>query len=220
MFDHQAVQLAIRAHARTVSVATTGATSLAVSGSTYTRATGSFVTDGFKPGMELLASGFASATNNGLAVVTAVAATVLTVDRTLVDATASAGKTLSVGLPSREAWENLPFDPTPGAPWVREEFVSGPSRLISASASGTVEFDPLYHLHIYVPDNVGIGAHNKYADALLNLFKPLASIPLTSGDTIRVRTDASSYRGPVRHIRPGFASVRVTFPLRLYTNNA
>jgi hypothetical protein len=57
--------LALRGRVLTLSVATTGTTSLAATATGYTRAAGSFVTDGFKPGMEVLAAGFATSGNNG-----------------------------------------------------------------------------------------------------------------------------------------------------------
>lgn len=62
--------------------ASTPATSLAAvdADNTFTRAAGSFVSDGWVVGMSGLSSGFATAANNGYFVVTAVAATTLTVE--------------------------------------------------------------------------------------------------------------------------------------------
>jgi len=61
---------------------TTGAISLTTSSTTqtYTRTTGSFVTDGFAVGDEVGITGFVNAVNNGRGVLTAVSALVLTVD--------------------------------------------------------------------------------------------------------------------------------------------
>lgn len=62
---------------------TTGSTTLdAGSSSTFTRASGSFVTDGFKIGDEILASGFTNGQNNGRFKLTNVAALTLTVEGT------------------------------------------------------------------------------------------------------------------------------------------
>ena len=63
------------------SAVTTGATTLDAVNSTnkYTRAAGSFVTDGFAVGHSVIVSGFATAANNGIGVITAVDATSMTV---------------------------------------------------------------------------------------------------------------------------------------------
>src|SRR5690606_20075298 len=62
--------------------ASTPATSLAAvdADNTFTRAAGSFVTDGWTVGQSGISSGFATAANNGYFVVTAVAATTLTIE--------------------------------------------------------------------------------------------------------------------------------------------
>jgi hypothetical protein len=68
----------------------------AVTTRSYTRTTGSFVTDGFTVGMTVTASGF-SGTNNGVATVAAVSALSLTVTKTpaLVDDAPAAGRIIS-----------------------------------------------------------------------------------------------------------------------------
>lgn len=68
----------------------------------YTRATGSFVTDGFQVGDEINATGFGTAANNGRGVVTAVSATQLTIDAThvLVTEAAAAGCTIATEAPT------------------------------------------------------------------------------------------------------------------------
>lgn len=86
---------------------TTGSTSLASSTSpnAFTRASGSFVTEGFRPGDIVVASGFATAANNAEFTVSAVSATTLTVIETITVADSSAssrtialvGGRLSVG---------------------------------------------------------------------------------------------------------------------------
>jgi hypothetical protein len=69
---------------------TTGAvTVIASTATTYVRSTGSFVTDGFKVGDVINVSGFTSTGNNGLYLITAMTATILTVS-------ALAGQTHSI----------------------------------------------------------------------------------------------------------------------------
>jgi len=61
--------------------ANTGAQDLGVTATAYTRAAGSFITDGFVVGQKVVASGFGTAANNGVSTVTAVAALTLTVTK-------------------------------------------------------------------------------------------------------------------------------------------
>ena len=83
-----------------------------------------------------------SASEQGL-VITALTATAMTCAGT-VSESAGAGKTLSVGLPSRRAWENVAFAPEPGAPYVEEQFVPGPTTMPGVGPGGTLEMLPLY----------------------------------------------------------------------------
>lgn len=218
---HDLLRLAIRSQLASMTVSTTGSTTLATTATAYTRSTGSFFVDGFEPGMQLNATGFSDSGNNGLATITSVGATSMTVDKTLAVESSGAGKTLVVGSPDDVEYEEVEFAPPNNAPWLREEIVSGPRRLLSAPAvGGTIEFDPLVHLHVFVPENSGPGALDRYADAILESFKPNTALTLSDGSVARVRSDASSYRGAIQHLRPGYSSVRVTLPLRLHLINA
>jgi hypothetical protein len=76
----------------------TGAPNLsATNPSTFTRAAGSFVTDGIRVGDRIVTSGFTNAANNGKFTVVAATATTLTVaETTLATEAASAGRTLQL----------------------------------------------------------------------------------------------------------------------------
>jgi len=217
---HDLLRLAVRSELASITVCTTGSTSLAATTTGFTRTAGSFVTDGFEPGMQVTATGFGSASNNARWTVTAVATLTLTVDGTPTADTAASGRTLAVAMPYAVEYEDVEFTPPDRAPWMREELVSGPRRVISGPATnGTVEFDPLMHLHVFVPENSGPGALDRYADAIMDTFKPNATLTLSDGNIARVRTDASSYRGAIQHVRTGYSSVRVTIPWRMYLSN-
>lgn len=218
MIDHEGIQLALRARLLTLTVADTGSMSLGATTTAYTRATGSFLTDGFRVGMEVDATGFVAA-NNGLAVITQLTATVMTVDKTLTTQAASAGRQLVAGLPSRQAWENLAFPPDTGKPYVEEQYVPGPMGQETVGPLGQLEVFPLYNVQVHVPENVGIGAAARYADTLIDLFTPRTAMAVGS-DTLRVRTDTGPFRGQLRRFVPGFAVVPVTVPLRLRTPNS
>lgn len=64
--------------------------------SVFTRATGSFITDGYRVGDYVTSAGFTAGADNGTFRVTAVAALSLTVSGTLVDEVAGGGKTLNL----------------------------------------------------------------------------------------------------------------------------
>lgn len=80
---------------------TTGPTSLSATATGYARAAGSFTTDGFVPGMEIYATGFTNALNNGASVITSMTATSLTVQKTGGTAveSAAAGRAIAAGVP-------------------------------------------------------------------------------------------------------------------------
>src|SRR5690606_6889867 len=67
----------------------------AASGSSITRASGSFLADGFAPGMAVLISGAEDAGNNDTFVIATVSDLVMTVFGTLEDEAADAGVTIS-----------------------------------------------------------------------------------------------------------------------------
>lgn len=218
MIDYDDLQKSCRSRALTLSVATTGSTTLGATGSTFTRSTGSFLTDGFARGMEVTGSGF-DATNNAAHVITAVATLTLTVTGTLSTQTEASGRTLTVGLPSGRAWENIGFDPTPGSPWIEEQFLPGPTRVPTIGSNGTIIAEPIYYLAVHAPEDTGIGASNRYVDALWEHFKPGTQINLSNGDTAEVRRDTGPFRGQLLRTRPGWVTVPVSFPLRLFTIN-
>jgi hypothetical protein len=210
------MQLALRSKALTLTVSTTGAMSLSATTSGYTRTTGSFLADGFAPGMEVIPAGFASSTPR---VITAVSALSMTVNATLAAQAAAGGRSLTVGLPSSRAWENVAFQPTAGIPWVREEFLPGPTSQETMGPLGELEATPMYSLYVNVAAETGLTA-KRYVDALRVLFAPRTPITLANGDTLRVRADTGPYAGQLQQSTPGFATQPLTIPLRLRSPNS
>jgi hypothetical protein len=235
VIDEVAMQLALRSKALTLSVATTGAVSLSATSTGYARTSGSFITDGFYPGMEIVATGFGNAANNARSVVTYVQALsitalpyVLSVDGqgnqvvtrppTATEA-ASAGRTLVAGLPFMRAWENQAFQPIAGIPWVREEFLPGPTSQETMGPFGELEATPMYALYVNVAAETGLTG-KRYVNALRVLFAPRTIITLANGDHLRVRADTGPYAAQLQQSTPGFATQPLTIPLRLRTPNA
>jgi hypothetical protein len=215
VIDEIAMQLALRAKVMTLTVATTGTMSLAATTAGYTRTSGSFLADGFAAGMEVTPSGYGV---NAPRVITAVSALMLTVSGTLTADAAAGGRSLTVGLPSQRAWENVAFQPTAGVPWVREEFLPGPTSQETLGPNGELEATPMYALYVNAPAETGLTA-KRYVQALRELFAPRTAIPLPNGDILRVRTDTGPYAGQLQQSQPGFATQPFTIPLRLRTRN-
>ena len=213
------MQYAIRTQLLTMEAATTGSISLAATSAGFVRTTGSFITDGFEPGMELAATGFSTGSNNDDWTIDTVLALTLAVSGLTTDGAASS-RTLTVGLPAGRAWENISFDPVTGSPWFEEDYLSGPSsQLTAGTTAATLNVDPLYVAKVYVPENRGVGAVNRYADAILAAFKSNTSLTLTNGDKLDVRLNPGPFRGQMIHDRAGWVVVPVTVPLTLLTLN-
>lgn len=227
MIDLAAAQLALRNRAIGLSVCTTGSTTLSATATGYARASGSFVTDGFAVGMEILASGFTSAANNGYAVVTSVSALALGVSGGRTAEAAGSGRTLAVGLPELRRWENTdpltdgaPSEPTRGRPYIEEDFVPATATVFTFPANGgQVEETGLYVIRWYGLAGTGMSAVRQSVGALRARFSP--GTPLTvSGATLRVRADLGPFSGPVRPDGRGWAICTLTVPWLARSVNA
>lgn len=213
---HREVRLALRTRLRTLSVLTTGSTTLAATSTGYTRSAGSFLDDGFAVGMEVTPSGFPQTTTG---VIESLSALALTIKGGRTVAAAAAGRSLSVGLPSTQGWDNRHAQTTTGVPFVIEQYIPGPSRRISGYGPGTViEMNPMYAPQVHVPAGVGVGAADAYIDAILELFAPGTTIALQNPeDVLRVRGDVGPSAGQLLQSTAGHAVIPVTIPLLIRT---
>lgn len=216
MIDHLANLLALRAVAASLTVATTGATTLASTVNGYTRTAGSFLTDGFAVGMEVVPTGFVD-TTAGL--VTAVTALQLTIRGGRGVEAGAAGRSLVCGLPERRGWEGIELSDLEGRWRVDEDYLPGPARIITIGRFGQVEYSPMYVLKVYAPGGFGVAGSYKVADGLLRVFPPQLAMPLSSGDVLRVRGDPAPYRGQLM-ASGGKGVIVVTVPLWLRTANS
>jgi len=228
VISNLAATLALRNRALDLTVCTTGSVTLSVTTTGYARADGgSFVTDGFVVGMEILAAGFTAAGDNGNGIITALTATAMAVDaytvtlgptgytvaaRTLVTEAAAAARTISVKLPAMRAWENTTFTPVTGKPYLEEDYVPATMTLISAPArNGEVTETGLYVLKVYGLSGKGIAALRKSVDALRLLYAP--GTTMTAGaHTVRVRTDVSTQTGQIIPLDGGWSVLTLTVP--------
>ena len=216
MISHTLALLALRAPLLSVTVATTGSTTLAATTTGYTRSSGSFVTDGFRPGMELVPTGF---TQTAVGVITEVSALAMTIDGGRSAQTSGAGRTLTVGLPSLIGWNNRAITPIAGRPFLEEDFVPAGAQLKTLVKSGQVDYDGLYVLRWYGLADTGPEAIAACADAVLAAYPPGYAVTLSNGDPLRIRTDVAPYRGAIQPGEPGWAVCTLTIPYRVSTLN-
>jgi hypothetical protein len=217
VIDHGAIHLAARALARTLAVCTTGSTTLEATAAGYTRASGSFLTDGFAVGMEVTPTGF---TQTAVGTITAVTALTMSINGGRTVQSSGSGRTLAVGFPSRVQYENRRLVPDAGHPYVAEEYLpgGGPSKE-TLGAFGELEVRPTYVLRLHAPPDSGLSALRGYTDALTTLFAP--GTPITVGsDTARVRTDVGPFASPIQQTEDGWAVSVLSIPLRLRTSNS
>jgi hypothetical protein len=219
MFNHSVGLLACRARLATLDVVTTGSTTLAATTTGYTRSAGSFVTDGFHVGMEILPSGFNANTRQ---VVKNVAALTLLTDGPPAAETSASSRSLSVGQPEYRAYPNIAFNPAQasGRPYTEEEWLPGPSTVNTLGSLARYIAEPTYVVKLYGLAGKGPEALDAYTDAILELFAPGTSMSLSTGDTLQVRRNPAPYKGQILNSIPGRAVVTVTIPLWAFTTNA
>lgn len=217
MIDHGAVLRAARAYARTLTVCTTGTTTLEATSTGYARASGSFLTDGFRVGMEVTPTGFPQ---TAVGVITAVSALALTIAGGRTVATSAGSRALAVKLPSIAAWTNLPRSRVTGQPFVEEEYLPGGAPFKQTLGPfGRLVFQPTYVLRLGVAQGTDHTASLAYADALCTHFAP--TTPLTvSGSTVYVRPDLGPFPSPVALTEDGWAVVTLSIPLQVDTDNS
>jgi hypothetical protein len=221
VLNHQILRYYVRTRLKTLVVCDTGVTNLGTDVNGFTRAAGSFKTDGFAPGMELASTGFTGG-NNGNFVVRGVADTNLYVDGGLVPTGVVAGRRLVVGLPAQRFWENRNTDqnaqPISGRPYVEEEYLPGTSKLRSMASSGVVESYPVYVLRWYGVSDRGTRDLDTCIDKLLRLFPAGFGFTLSDGAVVHV-AEQGPMRTQPKPEKSGWEVVTVSLFLWSLTNN-
>ncbi|WP_353268006.1 hypothetical protein [Gemmatimonas sp.] len=172
MLDPRAAKGGLRARMVATVVATTGLVTLSATSMGYARTTGSFVADGFLPGMEITPTGFS---NSAVEVVTDVQPLALTV-RTSHPAQAAAGtRSLVARLPQRRAFDGAPLELVPDTLALREEYVPAPSDTITTSPNGGLTTESgFYVVTLFAPvgasavlDSMGHALKRRFAGGTL-----------------------------------------------------
>lgn len=215
-FDHVAGREAFRQRALSLVVATSGATTLGADSSGYTRAAGSFVTDGFAAGMEVVGTGFPGSAG-AAAMIETVSALAMTITggRTV---TAPAGsRTLSVGLPADRRWQGTqtPISTvTATRPAFLDQWVPGVVEDPSFPAD-----TGFYALTWQGISNKGIVAMFRQMQALRDLF-PTGYKALINGYLLHVTgMPAPSFTQPVTLVN-GYDMSTLRIPWRVFSARA
>lgn len=216
MIDHHAVLLAARNRLLGVEVCTTGATTLTATGTGFTRAAGSFITDGFKVGMEVVPTGFA---DNTPAVILSVSALAITLRSTRTAETAAGGRTLTVGIPPYRVWENTDFEPVDDRWFIDEDYIPGPTEQFTIGPQGHLEHAPIYVVKVFGISGSGVGALYDVTKEILGVFPPRYTMTLADSTVVRVRSQPAPYSSQLMQVDPGRAVVTVSIPLLVRTTN-
>lgn len=219
-FDSMDAQLGMRNRMLTLATPTTGAVNLTASTAGYVRSVGSFLDDGFFPGMELTAVGFGVPGNNGIKMVKSVVPLqITTVEGNAVEGISAAS--LVVGLPALRTFDNESLSRVAGRPYIEEDFICQPSSIISlAYQGGEAEITGLYVIRWFGVEKKGAGAVRRGCDGLLELFKSGTVITTAKGQIIRVRgRPTGPWAGDIKPADAGWVVCTVTIPWRARFTN-
>lgn len=131
----------------------------------FTRASGSWLTAGFAPGMEVTVNGFTGSPLYGVVETVSASALKLGVSGSQ---TVAGGGNFVVGLPQGRAWEGFDFFPVDGRPYVAESFrANGANSYLGDTATHMLEAS----VTLFYPKNKGTLAIERMAGAAMAHFK-------------------------------------------------
>lgn len=215
--DHLEALLALRGRLLATVVATTGVTTLTATGTGYTRATGSFITDGFRVGMEVVPSGFA---DNSPGVIQSLTDLEIVLMNDRDPEGAAANRSLTVGIPQLRGWENFEVKPLDGRWFVEEDYIPGPRNRVGVMRSGPYEHLPQYIVRLSGLSDTGVTALYTVAQEILDQFPPGDAFSMADGQPLRVASSPAPSRGQVLPgLDSGRAEIVITIPLWKRTHN-
>jgi hypothetical protein len=219
MLDHIAAQEALRTLAETLVVARTGTMSLGASTSGYTRASGSFVTDGFAAGMEITPVGFPT---NAPVIVKSVAPLLLSTVTPLAAVSAAGSRSIIDTIPADREWENTQNPGTTTVatrPKISDQWVPATSSSTGApSRISTVTDTGLYVLTWFGLGNKGKLALRSEIQALKELYPPGLKIPVGDAD-LRITGNPGPLAGQLIPLDNGYTAVTLRIPWRAVSAN-
>ncbi len=222
MLDMVLAREAFRARVLNLVVASTGSQTLSATTAGFARASGSFITDGFAAGMEITASGF-NAGNNASHMIQTVTTGLLTLVGGATVQSATAGRTITAGIPEIRQWENTQTPVTSAVatrPFIRDEWIPATFNLISVPIQGGhVEESGLYVITWFGLANNGILALRRSIEALKAKFTPGTKVSV-GGLFLRVPASPGPVAGQIIPTENGYATVQLTIPWRCASVNA
>lgn len=217
MLDHTLANFAFRARAEDLSVAATGSMDLSATSAGFARGAGSFITDGFQPGMEVVPAGFAS--NSTPKLITRVEALLLTVEDGATAEASASGRSLTTGLPLLRRYSaNVELQRVARRHYIEMDYVPSGSVQWTAPYDGLRREEGLTVFRWFGIQGFDDVAIRKCMDALLALFKP--GTTLTAGsEQVRIHGEPGPWAGQVLP-RDGWAVCTGTIPWRAEVLNA
>lgn len=219
MLDHILAREAFRARLLTLVIATTGSTSLSTTTTGYARAAGSFLDDGFAPGMEVVGAGFPGSIGDP-AVIETVDALSMKITGGKAATVAAGSRSLTVGLPVEKQWESTqtPYADRPGVrPYIAEQWVTGSNDSMNMN-SGPIVDTGIYALTWYALANKGVLSLFRETRAVRLLFPP--GLHLVAGDaTIRVLGSPAPTAGQAIPLQNGYVTSVIRIPWRAVSAN-
>lgn len=215
------MQRACRAHLlNTASIAVSTGNNVIATSTGYSKSSGAhFLNEGFAVGMQVNVTGFATPSNDGIKLVTAVSQTALTVEGGAIAEGPSGSRTIRAIIPTLQVYENINATPIEGRPWITERWLGGPSTLITTTRDGFIENTPQYQIVLFTPSGLGMECAAAYADGILHHFRPGSAITDAGGNVARVRGDTGPFRAALTLDTPGWSALSLTIPLRVESRN-
>jgi hypothetical protein len=207
---HPSLRAAFRERLLTVVDVDASPGSVTASGGVYARASGSWITDGFRIGQEVQVTGVGSGT-----VVRVKSLTASTLTTTGTATGSGASPRFLVGLPQGRAWEGQGvYRPTLGQPYISEAYVPANAARITqgSGASPTIQHDINANVTLFYPASEGTEAIERMAGAIQAHFMPKTKL---TRDTIGARV-MDVRRSPVM-MDGDWLSIGVTVQLLAFT---
>jgi hypothetical protein len=149
------IRAALETHLCALTLATTGPRAdIAATHSGYSRASGSFLDDGFQVGDTVQPQGFAA---NTAALVLAVSNTVLVVDDAIKAEAAGPTVSLTTVLPARRKFEGQPFLKPKDQPWLRAALKPAGAPLVAWGTGGLLRHSGSFLVELFEPVDNGRG---------------------------------------------------------------
>lgn len=215
---HTPMSLGARAHLLETVIATTGSTNLAATAQGYTRAAGSFIADGFAPGLEIMREGFSSAVIDIVDWISDDGDELRTVNAHAVQAAAAARTLIAIPPRAMRFGARKPTDVAVDRPYWHDRWLGGPSRSRSTFfRDGPIRIttDPLYEVNLYGRVNDEDLAVQVAADAIGRQFHPATTFIDIGGDeAMTVRTSPLPMIGQPGRDADGRPTIQVTISLR------